>query len=390
MLGILAINISSFAAPDSAAFSPNLPEPGSRADNLAYAFNLVWFEGKMRALFSILFGAGLLLYVRRKDTAGADGAALQVRRLLWLALFGLLHFALLWDGDILFLYACIGLAALPARRAPPAALVILALGALTVWQVLGAASWLPSVTREAQVIAGMASQSQVDEHTAIIAERRDRDQADLAATQASFATAISTRLRTQAEHPLNMVIYTWGEALAYMLIGMALLKTGFFAGTWRPGSLRLLAWGALLPGLGATIGFAIWAHSRGYPELAMHLALGYGLAIPHLLMALGYAALLVQVAPLLLRLPIGQHLEAAGRMAFSNYIGSTVVMCAVFGGWGLGHFGHHGTATQWLFVLGSWVLMLTWSHAWLARFRQGPLEWLWHSLTAWREEPLRH
>lgn len=76
VLGILAINISSFAAPDSATFSPNLPNPGSRADNLVHAFNLVWFEGKMRALFSILFGAGLLLYVRLKDTAGADGAAL--------------------------------------------------------------------------------------------------------------------------------------------------------------------------------------------------------------------------------------------------------------------------------------------------------------------------
>ena len=71
----------------------------------------VLFEGKMRALFSILFGASLLLYIERKNAAGLDGHALQVRRLLWLALFGLLHFALFWDGDILFLYACVGLGA---------------------------------------------------------------------------------------------------------------------------------------------------------------------------------------------------------------------------------------------------------------------------------------
>lgn len=313
-----------------------------------------------------------------------------MRRLLWLALFGLLHFALLWDGDILFLYACIGLAALPARRAPPAALVILALGALAIWQVWGAASWLPSVTREAQVAAGTASPAQAGEHAAIIAERRDRDQADLAASRASYAIATGTRLRTQSGHPLTMVIYTWGETLAYMLIGMALLKTGFFAGAWRPGSLRLLGWGALLPGLGATAAFTVWAHARGFPELAMHLALGYGLAIPHLLMALGYAALLVQAAPWLLRFDIGQRLEAAGRMAFSNYLGSTVVMSAVFSGWGLGQFGRHGTATQWLFVLGAWILMLICSPPWLARYRQGPLEWLWRSLTAWRLQPLRH
>lgn len=389
VLGILAINITSFAAPDSAAFSPNLPRPGAWADNLAYAFNLVWFEGKMRALFSILFGAGLLLFIKRKEAGGADGAALQLRRLLWLALFGLLHFALLWDGDILFLYACIGIAALPMRRAPPAALLVVALGALVVWQAWGIASWIPSVMREAQVAAGTASPSQAGEHAAIIAERRAQDATDLATTLAPYGMATTNRLCTQFGHPLAMVIYTWGETLAYILVGMALLKSGFFAGAWPQRRVRLVACAALLPGLAATLAFTAWAHGRGYPELAMHLALAYGLAVPHLLMAVGYAALLVLAAPWLLQRRLGQRIEAAGRMALSNYIGSTAFMCALFSGWGLGLFGRYGAAAQWPFVLGYWALMLGWSEACLARFRQGPLEWAWRSLTAWRIEPFR-
>ena len=99
VLGILAVNITSFAAPTGAGYSPNLPAPGTTADNWAFGVTLVFFEGKMRALFSILFGASLLLFVERQNQVGREGAELQIRRLLWLALLGWLHFLLLWDGD---------------------------------------------------------------------------------------------------------------------------------------------------------------------------------------------------------------------------------------------------------------------------------------------------
>ena len=105
--------------------------------------------------------------------------------------------------------------------------------------------------------------------------------------------------------------------------------------------------------------------------------------------ALGYAALLMLAAPLVIRSWIGQRLIAAGRMAFSNYIGTSLVMCGIFYGWGLGRFGQAGAAEHWLFVVLGWALMLAWSAPWLAHFRQGPLEWLWRSLTEWRRLPLR-
>ena len=106
-------------------------------------------------------------------------------------------------------------------------------------------------------------------------------------------------------------------------------------------------------------------------------------------MALGYLAALVLAAPRLLTTGVGQRLAAAGRMAFSNYLGTSLVMCSLFYGWGLGLVGRVPHALQPAFVLLAWGLMLAWSPWWLARFRQGPLEWLWRSLTEARALPFK-
>ncbi|MDE2619781.1 MAG: DUF418 domain-containing protein, partial [Sphingomonadales bacterium] len=101
VLGILAINLGGYAGPIAAALSPNLPSPGTPADELWFALTTLVFEGKMRALFTLLFGASLLLFIDRAEARGEDGERLQLRRLGWLALFGYLHYVLLWWGDIL-------------------------------------------------------------------------------------------------------------------------------------------------------------------------------------------------------------------------------------------------------------------------------------------------
>lgn len=381
VLGILAVNVASFAAPSAASYSPNLPTSGSAADNRAFAVMLVFFEGKMRALFSILFGASLLLYVERKDAAGLDGPALQVRRLLWLALFGLLHFALFWDGDILFLYACVGLGALLLRRPPGWQLAMIAVFVFTVWQAWGASHWMQGALVEGRVAAGTATATERAELAEIIADNRTEDREDRQTTLSSYTTEVTTRLSKHPDYPLAMVAYNWGETLSYVLIGMALLKGAFFAGQWPRRWLWGMALGGTGTGLALTLAFTAWAHPAGYPELMMHLMIRYGLSFPHLLMALGYAALLVLAAPRLMASGLGRRFEAAGQMAFTNYIACTVMMCFIFYGWGLGLFGQYGAAGQWLFVLLGWALVLGWSKPWLAHFRHGPLEWLWRSLT---------
>lgn len=389
MLGILAVNVLSFAAPGSAAYSPDVMQPGSMADRWAFAFTFVLFEGKMRALFSILFGAGLLLFIERRKAAGTDGPMLQVRRLLWLALFGLLHFALLWDGDILLLYACVGLGALFLRRAPARDLALIAALLFSVWQIWGSASWLPSVWQEARVAAGTATPREEAAHAAYLAALHQADRADATATLAPYTTEVSTRLTSRWDYPLAVIAQTWGETLTYVMVGMALLRSGFFAGMWPRRRMIMLAGGGLAIGLVLTLAFTGWAVAAGWPAAAMRMAVGHALGWPHLLMALGYAALLVLAAPILLRGGLGRRLEAAGQMAFSNYIATSVMMTALFNGWGLGLFGQLGPALLWPIVLLAWALMLVWSKPWLARHRHGPLEWLWRCLTEWRLIPLR-
>jgi len=103
-----------------------------------------------------------------------------------------------------------------------------------------------------------------------------------------------------------------------------------------------------------------------------------------LLQTFGYASLLVLATPSLARTSLGQRLIAAGRLAFSNYLLTTIVMTAIFYGWGLGLIGLFGEAELTGFMLLGWAMMLAWSKPWLSRFRQGPLEWLWRSLAEGR------
>ena len=389
VLGIVAINVASFAAPESAAYSPNLPHSTGPANAWAFLANLVLFEGKMRTLFSVLFGASMVLFVERADAAGRDGAALQLRRLGWLALFGYLHFALLWDGDILFLYAVVGFAALALRHLKQAHLVTAALLLLVMWQALGTAMWAPNMIREHTVLSTQSSTESQRSYAELLNTFRKADARSTAEAQLSWPGAVAARLTDRPDYSLNLVFYNWGETLPLMLLGMALLCSGFFAGGWTRRRLWQAAAGGISLGGGISLALALWARGAGYPEMTMHYALSYGLVLPHLAMALGYAALLALAAPRLLRTTLGQQLEAAGRMAFSNYLGTSLILTALCSGWGLGLFGQFGSAQRWVLVLLVWALMLSWSQPWLARFRQGPLEWAWRSLTEWGVLALR-
>ena len=426
VLGILAVNVAGFAAPDSAVYSPDMPRPGVWQDHAAWLLTFVLFEGKMRALFSMLFGASLLLFVERANAAGRDGARLQARRLVWLMLLGYLHFALIWDGDILFLYGAIGFVALALRNWQPRQLAVAAALVLMVWEIWGTAMWLPSVATEAAVTGGEASAAVLKQHTADLAEYRAEDAKDVAEAKLSWPAQVRAKWTDRGDDPLNLIAYNWGETLPWMLLGMALLRSGFFAGAWPRRRMVWLAGAGIGLGSAVTIAFAQWAARNHYPEVTMHYATSFGLALPHLAMALGYAALLVLASerwasssplpqaggvgggpvpetPLTdaptpnpsrkrewdsaLRRLFGvlrQQLEAAGRMAFSNYLGTSLVMAVLCYGWGLSLFGQFGAAQRWTLVLLVWALILSWSQPWLSRYRQGPMEWLWRSLTEWR------
>ncbi|MBH0112464.1 DUF418 domain-containing protein [Novosphingobium sp. YJ-S2-02] len=384
VLGILAINIAGFAGPRVGTISPSLvaavTEHRSALDSWAFAFSLVFFEGKMRALFSLLFGAGIVLFCERKDAAGSDGDALQARRLFWLMALGMAHYLLLWWGDILFVYAICGLAALTLRRLNEKILLIGALVLFYGWHLWGLLELAPLVHAETALREGVATGPQADRVAAWFKPVMSTVATEMREADLGFGQLLLVKL---THRPLWLVTMTWSsfaETLPLMMIGMVMYRRGFFQAGVSRLRLRTLAVWATGCGLALSAGFTAWAFARGFPPIAMEAALAWGLVLPHLLTALGYAAIVVLAAPRLATSLPGRCLVAAGRMAFSNYVATSLVMSLCFRAWGLGLFADFGPALQWPFVMLAWLAMLCWSPLWLRHFRRGPLEWLWRSL----------
>ena len=378
VLGILAINITGFWGPSLATFSPAIPqaEPGGAA---WFGFAFVVFEGKMRALFSLLFGASMVLFADAAERQGANPDMAQLRRLLWLALFGYLHFALLWWGDILFTYALCGLGVLALRQVAPLRQIAIAVPFYVLAQSIEALLALPGVMIEQAVLAGTAPAADMAEQAGMMVRIGESVRHDLAILNTGFIGAVRLKLAHAPMQPLSVTLATFTETMPLMLIGMAALRAGFVT-TW---SRRTLAWiavsGIMLGGIPTLLALQ-WLAAHEWPPRAMFAAIEHGMALPHLLMAAGYAAALVLVFPLLRDSRIGKALAAAGRCAFTNYLGTSVLMGAIFCGWGLG-LGPE-VPRAWLpgFVLLGWAAMLAWPRWWLARFGQGPLEGLWRRL----------
>lgn len=385
ILGILLLNIVGFAWPEIVYVSPRAPTaPVSAADDWTWLTIFVLADGKFRGLFSLLFGASMMLFVERAEASGGDGPTLQRRRLGWLALFGLAHFFLLWWGDILFLYAVCGFVALALREWSPrkllaTALAIYASGVFVMGSLtgFGAAPWLglPQIGGETP---------------ANIFERYGNEaRAEIVNAALPWTQHIAHMVRDNWTDPLLTVSYSWFETVPLMLIGMALFKSGLFSGTWDTARLRRWAGWGIGSGLVLTLPLAWWLWREQF-ALALTLFVWLGpAALGRLASTVGYAALAVLLARQFANAALGQRLVACGRMAFSNYIATSLVMTFVFHGWGLGLYARYGRFELLGFVLLGWVLMLAWSKPWLAHFRFGPLEWLWRSLTYGKIAPMR-
>jgi uncharacterized protein len=384
LLGILAINVTGFWGPQLATYSPLMPrdEPSSA---IWYAIAFVLFEGKMRGLFTVLFGASLLLFVEAAERRGANGDLAQARRLCWLALIGYAHYLLLWWGDILFAYALCGLLALALRRMPPAGLAALGLMLFVVSHGLASIGDLSGIAAEGRVLAGRASPPEMAEQAALMERIAASIALDTQILNAGFVAAIRLKLANAPFLPLETTLSTLTETFPLILLGMGLYGSGFFGGDWSRRALRMLAWAGISGGGAITLALLSWIWQHHFPPRAMFAMLGALTALPHLAMALGYAAALLLAWPHIEHSRAARRIAAAGRTALSNYLGTTVLMCAIFAGWGLGLGPEMPRGWLPAFVVLGWAVMLIWPEAWLARFGIGPVEALWRKLTWWGE-----
>ncbi len=379
LLGILAVNAPAFAAIWQTSINPALPP---LAVNDATLWSWLWphvlLEGKCITLFSMLFGASLYLVGGARSD---EGDRLLARRFVVLLGFGLIHGFLIWDGDILVIYALSGLVVMLLRDMKARDLLI-----------FGAVLYIA-----AQVLLYQAgvflAQLAPDVLQQTLAEIWAPDAAEVARLNAAYrGGALSATAENATSWMEWFLSAVWFIAPAYggmMMVGLGLFKLGFLSGrapAWVYGIAIVIGAGALV----LIAAHALESARLGFPALRM---IGEASLINRLLAplaSLGYAAALILLLRVGAMRSVLAPLAAAGRMAFSNYIAQSLIMTGIFwGGRGLGWFGQVDRPTLLLIVAGVWPLQLAWSLLWLQHFRRGPLEWVWRSLTVRRVLPLR-
>lgn len=383
VMGIVLMNIAAFALPEAAYFNPLAFGPAGPAEIALWAVQFVLVDGKMRGLFSLLFGASLLLVLDRARNAGGDADRAHFRRMGWLLLFGLVHFFLIWRGDILTLYAAIGCVAwffseASTRRLIGWGAIMLAVALLAYGRLV--LLMLPSGAGDAAAWATLQNAYGVPDAASVARE--------IAIYRGDYGGIVRHHVGDLGWLPLAQILLVGPETLALMLFGMAALRGGFLTGGWsRAAYVRaaLLGYGLGLP-LSLLLAWACW-RSGFDARMMLAAALPLGL-LPRLFMLIGHAAL----AMLWLTGgggPLRRRVAAVGRAAFSNYLGSSLLMAGLFYGYGLGLFGRLDRFALLGTVIAAWALMLWWSRPWLDRFAYGPLEWLWRSLARGERQSFR-
>ena len=390
ILGILAANIVAYAQPPSAYMWPDafLTDKGP-LDPYLWFTQFVLIDGKMRGLFTLLFGAGLYLFMERAWARG-QSRWLQFRRLCWLLVFGLIHFFLIWRGDILMLYAVMGILALACLRWSAKLQLITGilgyiLGGLLWSAILGSTHFVMNTDLGGSE-AGASMREALQEGKAdALAE--DAVEAEIL-TNGSYADYVAHNISEHGGDPLVTFFMFTLETLPLILIGMALYRYGLFSGGLNARKQRLWGWAAIGAGAILTGLVALWALQTGLTYYATLTAfLGFSV-LPRLAMVVGLAAILALWGANATGW-LAERLSAAGRVAFTNYLGTSVVMLLIFHPWAGGLWGTLNRLELYLVVALGWAMMLAWSWRWLENYRYGPLEWFWRCLTYWRWFPLK-
>ena len=392
VMGILAINIAAFAQPEMAFVNPLVASHASDLDVASWAANFILFDGKMRGLFSLLFGASTALVIERAIAGGQSAAKVHFFRMAWLAVFGLIHFFFIWFGDILFLYAGAGCVLFlfrnwSAQRLLKWGVIAYALGAVFLMAGMGSMLFLLHQAGQAN-----PPQEVLDELAEIYADLGTSPEmvaAETARYLGSYAGILQHKLVEQWSLLLQNLILGPIETIPLMMIGMGLYRNGFLLGQESRETYVRTCRLMMAIGLPFFILLVAIAYVQDFNIIwMMNLAMAWSM-LPRLFMIIGYVALFILIIQRFQHNPMLHRVAAAGRAAFSNYLGTSILMTFVFYGWGLGYFDQFGRFYLQLFVLGTWALMLLWSKPWLMRFRYGPLEWLWRSLAKGQAQPMQ-
>jgi uncharacterized protein len=409
ILGILLMNIPYFGLADPSASNIEVNhEIGTINEQVWYIINLI-FDGTQRALFSMLFGTGIMLFISHleKRTTGMAPAEYFLRRQLWLLVFGLIDgYVLLWNGDILFGYAVCGIVVFAFRKLKPKDLLIAAgvcLVFMTMRDNLDLYRNKFSIQKGEKIsLLDTTKVKLTDQQKDQLEAMKDlKEKADSAAMQKDLARNLRQvrggfadlyeNVSNVTYHIEIVEVYNgiW-DVLIFMLIGVAFFKTGIMTGEAPTKIYWWLFLVGMVPGLYLTHVYLQLNYRGHFMWYGYSKIVSFDIyQISRALRSIGFFGLIMLIYKsgwfkwlFALTRPVGQ-------MAFTNYLMQSILCGFYFYGIGLGMYGKLQRYQIYYVVGVVWVIEIIWSHIWLKYFRFGPFEWLWRSLTYWKKQPMR-
>jgi len=405
LFGILLMNIVGFGL-YKAYFDPTNNGGYTGWSLTVWWMNTLFFEGTMRGMFSMLFGAGILLFTGRAIQGNQGMAVTDIffRRLMWMVLFGVIHcYLLLWDGEILYSYGIVGMFAFSFRHLKPkhlitGAAIILVIS--TSFSVKDYFSYKDTYTKSNAAKASLAKGTALSNADSTSIEKWDAIVQREKATPEQLKEEMSARSKgywsiVKHKLPENQYMQTsflyfigFWDTLAMMLWGMAFFKLGIL----NAAKSNKFYWLMALIGysIGITTNYFEGTHivQSNFSILSFYKGfLTYQLGrIPTTCGHIALIMLFVKSGWLPL---LQKSLAAVGQMAFTNYIMHSIICNIIFLGYGFSMYGKLQRFELYYIVAGIWILQLILSPIWLKFFRFGPLEWVWRSLTYWKMQPMR-
>ncbi|MCD2198349.1 DUF418 domain-containing protein [Halobacterium sp. KA-4] len=374
LLGILVVNVRLFSMPEVVLLNPTAYGDFAGANYWAWFAGHVLVEQKFITLFTLLFGAGIALFTRNRERRGDPVLGLHLRRSVLLVAFGLLHAYLLWYGDVLVAYGVTALWVVSARHETVRRQAVLGLGLLLV----------PSAT---EVLSALFSDLSAFAQTWRPAETELR--AEVETYRSGWLAQMAHRVPTSFERQTAGYLASTGWRVSgSMLLGMALFEWGVLTNDRSQRFYRRLAAVGGATGLAIALAGVWYVEASNWTPAAGLLwrQFNYWGSLP---LAGAYVALVMLYAR---RRPDGvltRTLAGIGRTAFSNYLLQSLLATWIFYGHGLGLFGRVTRFEALGVVAAIWVVQAALSMLWLRRFRFGPMEWLWRTLTYSERQPLR-
>lgn len=411
LLGILLMNIPFFGMPQQMDFDLRLRNELSGPNYYSWWIVRLFFEGTMRGFFSLLFGAGCVLLLERlekRHSGTVSPADIYYRRLLWLLLFGFIDAnVLLWNGDVLYVYAAGGLLLYPFRHAKPRLLLIAAVIALAIGTFKGTTNLYEQKAKrtkgeyalqlEKQKVKLTEEQKEDKEKWEKYQKEHTREaklkeaQEEVVAYQGGYLTTLRHIYpRNKEFQSFSVYNFFFWDLMVCFFLGMYFYRTGVLTGL-KPVSFY---WKLMLAGYALGLPLNYWILSSIFhldfdsTRVAENMIISW-YEIRRILLLLGHLGLLMLLYKYGLATGFFKKMAAVGQMAFTNYLMQSIICGFIFYGVGLRWYGAVERYELYLITFGIWIFQVIFSNVWLKYYRFGPLEWVWRSLTYWKKQPFK-